>query len=55
MLPTLKTVKGYCNKEGRNVDQTRPVTRQGAKKALSVELTSAQARSLKLQMPCGRC
>lgn len=52
----IKTVKGYRNKEGRNVDQTRPVTRQGAKKALPVEMTSAQARSLKQQpdTPQGR-
>ena len=52
----IKTVKGYRNKEGRNVDQTRPVTRQGQKKALPVELTAAQARALKQQpdTPQGR-
>ncbi len=28
----IKTVKGYRNKEGRNVDQTRPVARQGQRR-----------------------
>ena len=52
----IKTVKGYRNKEGRNVDQTRPVTRQGAKKAQPVEITAAQTKALKQQpdTPQGR-
>ncbi len=52
----IKMVKGYRTKEGRNVDQTRAVTRQGAKKALPVEVTAAQAKALKHQQdtPQGR-
>lgn len=52
----IKAVKGYRNKEGRNVDQNRPVTRQGYKKSAPVELTGAQVRLLKQQpdTPQGR-
>ena len=45
----IKAVKGYSHKEGRNVDQRRPTTRTGRKKATAVSLTGEQARQLKRQ------
>src|ERR687893_1163054 len=52
----IRTVSGYRGKEGRNVDQTRPKTRQGPKKAAPTEFTGKQAAALKQQpdTPQGR-
>ena len=45
----IKAVTGYSHKEGRNVDQRRPTTRTGRKKAAAVSITGPQARQLKRQ------
>ncbi len=45
----IKAVKGYSHTEGRHVDQDRPTTRTGRKKASAVSLSAAQARQLKRQ------
>lgn len=45
----IKAVKGYSHTEGRHVDQDRPTTRTGRKKATAVSLSTAQARLLKRQ------
>ncbi len=52
----IKMVSGYRHKEGRNVDQKREVTRVGTKKAEAVQITTEQARQLKVQpdTPQGR-
>lgn len=49
-------VKGYRHNEGKHVDELRPVTRTGAKKAEPVPLTPAQAAKLRAQpdTPQGR-
>ena len=43
----IKAVEGYKHKEGRNIDQTRPHTRTGAKKATPVSLNVGHALKLK--------
>ena len=45
----IKAVKGYSHKEGRNIDQSRAMTRAGRKKDRAVSISSAQARLLKRQ------
>lgn len=52
----IKLVEGYRHKEGKNVDQTREVTRIGHKKAEPISINKDQARQLKIQpdTPQGR-
>ena len=45
----IKTVAGYRHAEGRHVDEARPVTRKGAKKAEAVTITPELAMRLKRQ------
>ena len=45
----IKAVTGYSHKEGRNIDQSRTVTRAGHKKATAVSITGGQAQQLKQQ------
>lgn len=55
-LAMIRMVNGYPHKEGRRLDERRPVTRRGTKKAQHVSLTPEQARQLKSQpdTPQGR-
>lgn len=52
----IRAVQGYGGKEAKRVDERRPVTRVGAKKAEHVAITAAQAKQLKTQpdTPQGR-
>jgi integrase len=52
----IRTVRGYRPTEGKRLNQRRPVSRLGRKKARPVSLTRAQARQLKDQpdTPQGR-
>lgn len=43
----IRLVQGYGGKEARRIDERRPVTRIGHKKAAHVSLTAVQARQLK--------
>src|SRR5205823_590873 len=45
----IRLVEGYSHKEGRNVDQSREVTRKGDKKAVAVSISREQATALKHQ------
>jgi integrase len=45
----IKAVTGYSHREGRNLDQQRPTTRAGHKKATAVPIIPPQARQLKRQ------
>lgn len=45
----IKTVQGYTRKEAVHVDEQRPQTRSGAKKATATKITDKQAASLKAQ------
>lgn len=55
-LAMIRMVSGYPHKEGRRLDERRPVTRRGAKKAQHVSLSVEQAQQLKRQpdTPQGR-
>lgn len=55
-LSMIRSVSGYRQAEGRNVDKTRELTRVGAKKAAAVALDRLQATNLKAQpaTPQGR-
>lgn len=55
-LAEIRVVEGYSRTEGRRVDDKRPVTRLGSKKAVAVSLTPAQLARLKKQpnTPQGR-
>lgn len=55
-LALIRAVAGYSQQEGRRIDERRPVTRRGAKKASAVPLTTEQAQALKAQpdTPQGR-
>jgi integrase len=48
-LGLIKLVKTFRHKDGRNIDQKRPITRVGHKKALPVALTTEQVHLLKCQ------
>jgi integrase len=48
-LALIKTVSGYAGKEAKRINERRPVTRIGEKKAQHVPLTAEQARKLKDQ------
>ena len=43
----IRSIQGYTQKEQKRIDQRRPVTRIGAKKASPVPITAEQARLLK--------
>lgn len=45
----IKAVEGYRLKESKRIDEKRPSTRRGVKKAESVPITNDQAKSLKSQ------
>lgn len=49
--PLLETVKGYSRKEGINLDEKRPVTRLGHKKATPIPISSEKAERLKNNHP----
>jgi integrase len=49
----MRAVQGYSRAEQRRVDQRRPQTRRGLKKAVSVPLTAEKATALKSQ-PVGK-
>jgi integrase len=55
-LQLIKVVSGYGKQEGKRVDERRPVTRVGYKKATRVRLAPTQAKKLKSQpdTPQGR-
>lgn len=55
-LAMIRMVAGYAHKEARRLDERRPVTRRGAKKAAHVSLSVEQAQALKRQpdTPQGR-
>lgn len=55
-LQLIRVVSGYGSQEGKRVDERRPVSRVGHKKAAPVRLTPAQAKMLKNQpdTPQGR-
>ncbi len=56
-LILIKTVRGYNQKEAKNVNEERTVTRIGKKKAQHVSITDKQAEQLKAQpldTPVGR-
>ena len=48
-LSMIRSVSGYRQAEGRNVDKTRELTRVGAKKAQATSLDRLQATNLKAQ------
>ena len=48
-LQLIRGVSAYGSQEGKRVDERRPVSRIGYKKALPVRLTPAQAKMLKNQ------
>lgn len=52
----IRAVAGYSHKEGKRLDERRPETRRGAKKAQAVSITKDQAQALKRQpdTPQGR-
>lgn len=52
----IRTVTGYSHKESRRVDERRPVSRRGQKKAAAVHISIEQAKELKDQpdTPQGR-
>lgn len=55
-LAAIRLVDGYPRKEAKRIDEARPVTRRGAKKASAVHITQKQAQRLKRQpdTPQGR-
>jgi integrase len=55
-LQLIRVVSGYGSQEGKRVDERRPVSRVGHKKAAPVRITAAQAKALKSQpnTPQGR-
>lgn len=50
-LTLIGEVKGFGHKQGRNIDETRTVTRIGHKKAEAVTVTKAEANQLKHNQP----
>jgi len=46
----IRMVKGYRHKEGRHVDEKRPVTRVSNQKSEAVEIPVSKIKALKLQM-----
>ncbi len=50
-LTLIKQVRGFRHVEGRNIDEERPVSRRGSKKALPISISWQQAEQLKRGQP----